>query len=103
MFNNEKYSFSKNVKHDAWSDLVSKGFSAVGIDNSIRDAAQPAINQAKSLLPIGGAIPNTSGGIAADAIPQSTGFKFQSNTSNTMIIAGVALLVVAAVFISREV
>lgn len=90
------------IKHDAWSDLISSGFSAIGIDQKTRDLAQPVIDTTKSLLPKGGAVPETSGGIAAEAIPQATGWAFQSSMNPYLVIGGIALIGLAGFYFYKK-
>lgn len=95
----EKFNRPQGPFHyDAWSDLVGGAFDSIGISPGLRDALQPAVNKAsESLLPPGGAIPNKSAGADAEALPQTTGFKFQGNT-NPMIYLGVGAAIVFAGF-----
>jgi hypothetical protein len=83
------------VSHDWFSDAVTSGLSAVGIDQATRDAVQPyvpstasVVNSAKGLLPANGIYPAST---AIGSKPQATGFK---NISPMMIGLGLAAIVV---------
>lgn len=62
------------IKHDAWSDFVTGTLNDLGIDQGIRDAVQPVINQGQNLLPPGGAIPNQPAAQTPKSIQQITNY-----------------------------
>ena len=62
---------ANQIKFDMWSDAVTSGLNSLGISQDTRNLAQPVIDQAKNLIPKGGAIPNPQvlGMNGSNAIP----------------------------------
>jgi hypothetical protein len=88
---------NQSKKLDWFSDAVGTGLGYIGIDQATRDAAQPVIDKGKSLLPSVISPPKPSIG----PIPQATGFKYNGSVSPTMILAGVAAVIIVLMLVKK--